>query len=77
MKLTRLYSNQPAVFSAIDFRDGLNAVLAIIELPENKLKDTHNLGKSTLVRLIDFCFLSQKKSVLPSLRGSGRKKFEI
>ena len=62
MKLARLYSNQPAVFSAIDFRDGLNAVLAIIELPENKLKDTHNLGKSTLVRLIDFCFLSQKKS---------------
>jgi len=62
MKLSRLYSNQPAVFSAIDFRDGLNAVLAIIELPENKLKDTHNLGKSTLVRLIDFCFLSQKKS---------------
>ncbi len=62
MKLSRLYSNQPAVFSAIDFRDGLNAVLAVIKLPENKLKDTHNLGKSTLVRLIDFCFLSQKKS---------------
>ena len=62
MKLSRLYSNLPSVFSAIDFHDGLNAVLAVIRLPENKRKDTHNLGKSTLVRLIDFCFLNKKKN---------------
>ena len=32
--------------------------MAEIRLPENKNKDTHNLGKTTLGRLLDFCFLS-------------------
>lgn len=64
MKLSRLYTNLPDLFPAINFRSGLNAVLAVIKLPENKRKDTHNLGKSTLIRLIDFCFLSKKKTDL-------------
>jgi uncharacterized protein YydD (DUF2326 family) len=32
--------------------------MAEIRLPENRSKDTHNLGKTTLGRLIDFVFLS-------------------
>ncbi|MBU2357887.1 MAG: hypothetical protein KKB02_02985 [Alphaproteobacteria bacterium] len=32
-------------------------VLAEIRLPENKSKSSHNLGKSTLARVIDFCLL--------------------
>lgn len=32
-------------------------VLAEIRLPENKTKSSHNLGKSTLARVIDFCLL--------------------
>ena len=57
MKLSRLYSNRPEVFAPIQFLPGLNVVLAEIRLPENRAKDTHNLGKTTLGRLIDFCLL--------------------
>lgn len=58
MKLSKLYSNKPDLFSPIGFQTGLNVVLAEIRLPENRSRDTHNLGKTTLVRVIDFCFLA-------------------
>ena len=58
MKLSRLYCNKPDVFGPIDFVPGLNVVMAEIRLPENKNKDTHNLGKTTLGRLLDFGFLA-------------------
>lgn len=57
MKLSKLYSNKPDLFGPIDFRSGLNVVLAEIRLPKNRDKDTHNLGKTTLGRLIDYAFL--------------------
>lgn len=60
MKLSKIYCNKPDLFGPIDFRVGLNVVLAEIKLPENRDKDTHNLGKTTLGRLIDFCFLSSR-----------------
>jgi uncharacterized protein YydD (DUF2326 family) len=58
MKLSRLYTNRPTVFSPIDFVSGLNVAFAEIRLPQNRKKDTHNLGKTTLGRLVDFCLLS-------------------
>ena len=58
MKLSKLYSNKPVLFGPIDFRAGLNVIFAEIRLPKNKDKDTHNLGKTTLGRMIDFCFLA-------------------
>jgi uncharacterized protein YydD (DUF2326 family) len=60
VRLSKLYSNEPAVFEPIRFVSGLNVVLAEIRLPENRAKDTHNLGKTTLGRLIDFCLLMQR-----------------
>jgi len=60
MKLSRLYSNKPDLFEPVDFIPGLNVVLAEIRLPENRNKDTHNLGKTTLGRLLDFCFLAKR-----------------
>ena len=60
MKLSRLYTNRPELFTPVDFNAGLNVVLAQIRQPENRAKDTHNLGKTTLGRLIDFCFLAGK-----------------
>ena len=57
MRLSKLYSNKPKVFEPIDFVPGLNVVLAEIRLAENRAKDTHNLGKTTLGLLIDFMFL--------------------
>jgi uncharacterized protein YydD (DUF2326 family) len=44
----------------VDFVSGLNVVMAEIRLPENRNKDTHNLGKTTLGRILDFGFLSGK-----------------
>jgi uncharacterized protein YydD (DUF2326 family) len=58
MKLSRVYSNKSDLFEPVDFVQGLNVVMAEIRLPENLDKDTHNLGKTTLGRLLDFCFLS-------------------
>jgi uncharacterized protein YydD (DUF2326 family) len=58
MKLSRLYTNKPSLFEPIDFVQGLNVVMAEIRLPENRDKDTHNLGKTTLGRLLDFGFLA-------------------
>lgn len=60
MKLSRLYSNKPHLFGPIDFKPGLNVVLGEIRLPENRAKDTHNLGKTTLGRMLDFCFLAKR-----------------
>lgn len=58
MKLSRLYSNKADRFAPVDFESGLNVVMAEIRLPENRNKDTHNLGKTTLGRLLDFAFLA-------------------
>ena len=60
MKLSRLYSDQPDWFEPVDFVQGLNVVMAEIRLPENRNKDTHNLGKTTLGRLLDFVFLAKR-----------------
>lgn len=58
MKLSKLYSNFPEQFLPINFVSGLNVIMAEIRLPENRDKDTHNLGKTTLGRLIDFGLLA-------------------
>jgi uncharacterized protein YydD (DUF2326 family) len=58
MKLSKLYSNKPDIFDPVSFNTGLCVVLAEIRLAENREKDTHNLGKSTLGRLIDFGLLA-------------------
>ena len=57
MKVSKLYCNKPELFGPIEFLPGLNVVMAEIRLPENRKKDTHNLGKTTLCRLLDYCFL--------------------
>ncbi|NKI19126.1 DUF2326 domain-containing protein [Spongiibacter sp. KMU-166] len=60
MKLSRLYTNKPEKFTPIEFNDGLNVIYGEIRLPENRAKDTHNLGKSTLGRVLDFSLLAKR-----------------
>lgn len=62
MRLVRLYTNRDEVFEPIAFRPGLNVVVGEIRQPENLDKDTHNLGKSTIGRLIDYCLLMRRDS---------------
>jgi uncharacterized protein YydD (DUF2326 family) len=47
-------------FEPIVFKEGLNIILGEIRLFENMKKDTHNLGKSTLALLLDYCLLKGK-----------------
>ena len=58
MKLCKLYSDKPNRFKPVEFVTGLNVVMGEIRLPQNRNRDTHNLGKSTLGRMLDFCFLA-------------------
>jgi uncharacterized protein YydD (DUF2326 family) len=60
MKLSRIYSNKSDLFEPVDFVQGLNVIMAEVRLPENRDKDTHNLGKTTLGRLLDFGFLANR-----------------
>lgn len=55
MRLSRLYSNLPELFGPISFRPGLNVVLGEIRLPQNRDLSDHNLGKTKLANVIDFC----------------------
>lgn len=62
MQLSRLYSNFPDILSPIVFNHGvdanrLNVVLGEVKHPKDQKKDSHNLGKTTLLHLIDFIML--------------------
>ncbi len=62
MQISRLYSNLPNILSPIGFNHGANAdrlniVLGEVKHPKDRKKDSHNLGKTTLLQLIDFLML--------------------
>lgn len=57
--IINLYCNK-GEFEDIEFHSGLNVVLGEIHLEKDHDKDTHNLGKSTLCQLLDFCLLKAK-----------------
>jgi len=57
MKLSQLYANKS--FKNIVFNDGLNLVLAKVTKKLDLNKDSHNLGKTTLIAVIDFMLLKQ------------------
>lgn len=59
MKLSKIYSNNETQFHNIEFHDGLNVILAEITDRSRTDKDTHNLGKTLLISLIDFLLLEQ------------------
>ena len=56
MKLSKLYSNDSR-FHNITFNSKLNVVLGKVFHRDETQKDSHNLGKSTLVDLLDFMML--------------------
>jgi uncharacterized protein YydD (DUF2326 family) len=57
MKLSRLYTNKPTVFSPIEFNEGLSVILARVNHPMDAEKHSHCLGKSLLISVIDFGLL--------------------
>jgi len=57
VKISRIYSNFENEFATIDFHDGFNVILGRVFNKALKTTDAHNLGKSKLAELIDFCLL--------------------
>lgn len=57
MKLSKLYSNNDAVFKPIYFNEGFNVIYGKVNRPKDINKDSHNLGKTLLISLIDFMLL--------------------
>src|ERR1035437_2386745 len=63
MKLSQIYSNNPRIFPPIEFNGvedkDLSVVFARVKKPKDTHKDSHNLGKTLLVELIDFLLLKE------------------
>mgnify|MGYP000893401907 CR=1 FL=1 len=62
MQLSRLYTNLDEVFAPIHFNAGaaskrLNVVFAEVTRKKTKDGDSHNLGKTTLIEVLDFLLL--------------------
>ncbi|WP_438710242.1 DUF2326 domain-containing protein [Aquimarina muelleri] len=66
MKISKIYSNKN--FKNIEFKEKFNAVVAFIE--SDKKDDTHNLGKTSLIRVIDFLLLSSYNKNTDKLLGN-------
>ncbi|TBX45712.1 DUF2326 domain-containing protein [Bacillus thuringiensis] len=60
MKISKIYSSDRK-FRELDFNDKLNIIMGKVINKENLESDSHNLGKSTLISLIDFMFLKELK----------------
>lgn len=62
MQISRIYSNLDEVFTPIQFNSGpeaisLNVIFAEVKRKRARQGDSHNLGKTTLIALIDFMLL--------------------
>ena len=55
MKLVKIYSNKN--FKNVRFNEHFNAIIAVNQ--SGKREDTHNLGKTSLLRVIDFLLLAR------------------
>ncbi len=66
MKISKIYSNKN--FKNIEFNDKFNAIVASKQ--SNEKKDTHGLGKSTLIRVIDFLLISSYNKNTDKLLGN-------
>ena len=67
MQISRIYSNKPNIFPSIEFNyraDAvrLNVVYGEVHHPADERRTSHNLGKTTLLHLIDFMMLKGQSS---------------
>lgn len=59
MFLNRLYSNKSDIFPDIIFNRGLNVIFARVKHRADSDKDSHNLGKTLLIDLLEFTLLKK------------------
>jgi len=76
MIFCKIYSNLENQFHNIEFHDGLNVILAEISDKTKSEEDTHNLGKTLLISIIDFLLLKGigKKSKFFLTKGGFEKQ---
>lgn len=67
MKLVKVFSD--GLFKNVSFNNGYNIVMATIHDKDHK-KDTHNLGKTSLLVVIDFLLLGSFSKKFPILSNS-------
>ena len=58
MRLSSIYTNKPRIFPRINFNEGFNIIFAKVKDPSKVEKDSHNLGKTFLIKVIDFLLLA-------------------
>ena len=58
MKLSKIYTNKDEVFTPIHFNKGLNIIIGRMFNKTDMNIDTHNLGKTFLITVIDFLLLN-------------------
>jgi uncharacterized protein YydD (DUF2326 family) len=61
MKFSKIYTNRDDIFRPIVFNSGLNVIMGQVLARDDDKKDAHNLGKSLLIDVLDFCLLIEVK----------------
>ena len=61
MKISKIYSNKEDIFSSIKFNEGFNVIYAKVKDIKKSEKDSHNLGKTLLISLINYMMLCTLK----------------
>nr|DAY23690.1 MAG TPA: putative ATPase [Caudoviricetes sp.] len=61
MRLSKIYMNHSHIFEPITFNDGFNVIFG--KVISSNDKNTHNLGKSILAQVIDYCLGKKKDSM--------------
>ncbi|MBF0396732.1 MAG: DUF2326 domain-containing protein [Desulfobacterales bacterium] len=75
MKLSKLYANQPH-FKNIKFNPGFNVIYADVKTKDNN-RNSHCLGKSLLIDLIDFLLLKKIKKNHPFYKTTNEAGYSI
>ena len=65
MKFASIYSNIEEIFPKIYFKTGLNVIFAQVKDPKIMDRDSHNLGKTFLIQVIDFALLGDIDKMHP------------
>ncbi|MCI4625510.1 MAG: DUF2326 domain-containing protein [Candidatus Magnetoovum sp. WYHC-5] len=74
MKLSKVYA-EGCPFHNIEFKEGFNVVLGQISERIDRKKNTHNLGKSSLIIIIDFLLLKESIQLFKDLKDISKYVF--
>lgn len=68
-------SNESQVIRKINFRTGINLIVDETPASESKVETGNNVGKTTVLKLIDFCFGADAKSVY--IDNESKKEYQL